>query len=350
MKNRTLRILFDCMRRHRATIFVYAIVMLLNLVVFALYSLPIEPFLYVLVLTLFYGAIQLFFAYVRERRRADARRRLRDTLFADMELPEPKDMAESDYQEIVKLLDTKMREMTVRWENEKQDAEDYLTAWVHQIKTPISVLRMRLSSSDSEESHAVLSELFRIEQYVDMVLQYIRLSSATNDFVIGEYPLDEIIRAAVRRFAPQFVLRKLALHYEGTDKILVTDKKWLSCILDQLLSNAVKYTPSGSVTITVTDNALTIADTGIGIAPEDLPRIFEKGYTGLNGRLEKHASGLGLYLARTAADRLSMRLKAESTPGYGSAFTLQFSVEPLLSEGFPVKEEEPIRPAGGRFL
>ena len=325
MKNRTIRILQDCMRRHRATIFVYLIVMALNLSVFCLYHLPVEPFLYVLVLTLFYGVIQLFFAYAREVRRADARKRLHDTLFADMEMPEPKDMAEEDYQEIVRILDARMRDMTEKWENERQDAEDYLTAWVHQIKTPISVIRLRLSNAETEESRVILSELFRIEQYVDMVLQYIRLSSGANDLVIQEYPLDEIIRSSIRKFAPQFVMRKLSLHYDGTDKTLVTDKKWLSCILDQLLSNAVKYTPSGGITITVTESALTITDTGIGIAGEDLPRIFEKGYTGINGRLDRHASGLGLYLAGKAAERLAMTLSAISTPGQGTSFTLVFS-------------------------
>lgn len=153
-----------------------------------------------------------------------------------------------------------------------------------------------------------------------------RLDSETNDLVIAEYALDPILRASVRKFAPQFVAKRLALNYDGTDLTVITDKKWLSVIIDQLLSNAIKYTPSGAVGITVEPpGLLCISDTGIGIAPQDLPRIFERGYTGENGRLEKRSSGLGLYLCRRAADMLSVPLRAESTPGEGSRFILDLS-------------------------
>ena len=132
--------------------------------------------------------------------------------------------------------------------------------------------------------------------------------------MIQEYSLDDIIRKAVRKFAGQFIRRKIRLVYEGTDEKVLTDEKWLSFILEQLLSNAVKYTaPGGSITITVDEKKrMSVSDTGIGIAPEDLPRIFEKGYTGYNGRLDKKSTGIGLYLCRTAADRLGHRLSAES--------------------------------------
>lgn len=167
------------------------------------------------------------------------------------------------------------------------------------------------------------TELFRMEQYVDMVLQYLRLSSGENDLVIREYKLDELIREAVRKYAAQFVLKKLSLTYIPTEISVVTDRKWFGCILEQLLSNAIKYTPAGgSIAICVEEDALHISDTGIGIAPEDLPRIFEKGYTGENGRLERTSSGLGLYLAGKAADMLHIPIHVESTVGQGTAFTL----------------------------
>ena len=167
------------------------------------------------------------------------------------------------------------------------------------------------------------AELFRMEQYVDMVLQYLRLSSGENDLVIREYRLDELIREAVRKYAAQFVLKKLRLTYIPTEISVVTDRKWFGCILEQLLSNAIKYTPAGgSIDICVEEDALHISDTGIGIAPEDLPRIFEKGYTGENGRLERTSSGLGLYLAGKAADMLHIPIRVESTVGRGTAFTL----------------------------
>ena len=204
---------------------------------------------------------------------------------------------------------------------ERQDMLDYYTAWVHQIKTPIAVMRLMLAE-DTPEHHSLSVELQRIEQYVDMVLQYIRIGSAANDLVIKEYPLDDLIREAVRKQAGYFVEKQLRLSFTPTDAKIVTDRKWFVCILDQLLSNAVKYTSSGTVTISMTGGLLSVSDTGIGIAPEDLPRIFEKGYTGLNGRLGQKSSGLGLYLAKKAADLLAIPLTAESTVGEGSTFTL----------------------------
>lgn len=165
------------------------------------------------------------------------------------------------------------------------------------------------------------AELFRMEQYVDMVLQYLRLDGGENDLVITRCDLDELIREAVRRYGPQFVLRKLSLHYEPTERTVVTDRKWFVCILEQLLSNAIKYTPEGCITIRLEGDCLRISDTGIGIAPEDLPRIFEKGYTGENGRLERTSSGLGLYLAGKAAALLHIPITVDSRPGQGTTFT-----------------------------
>lgn len=198
---------------------------------------------------------------------------------------------------------------------------DYYTTWVHQIKTPIAVMKLYLAE-ETPEHRAMAAELFRMEQYVDMVLQYLRLGSGENDLVIEEYKLDELIRETVRKFAAQFVLRKLRLTYVATEKTIVTDRKWFCCILEQLLSNAIKYTPEGGVTVAMEGEWLRISDTGIGIAPEDLPRIFEKGYTGQNGRLERSASGLGLYLTRRAAELLHIPITVESRLGQGTTFTL----------------------------
>jgi hypothetical protein len=204
---------------------------------------------------------------------------------------------------------------------------------VHQIKTPIAVMRMQLQEEDTDANRALLAELFRIEQYVDMVLSYIRLGSSQNDFVIQEYDLDPIIRQAVRKFAPQFVHGRIRLVYEPVSVRVLTDEKWLLFLIEQLLSNAIKYTPKGTVTITVSpQQVLAVADTGIGIAPEDLPRIFEKGFTGYNGRADKKATGLGLYLCRQTADKLGVRLWAHSKPGEGSTFYLDLHRERLVVE------------------
>lgn len=202
------------------------------------------------------------------------------------------------------------------------DMVDYYTMWVHQIKTPIASMHLILQKEDSEDSRRLRAELFRVEQYVQMVLCFLRLDSDFTDYVIKEYRVDDIIRPAVRRLAPQFIMKKLSLEYEQTDEVALTDEKWLSFVVEQILSNAVKYTSSGSISIKCDGDRLVISDTGIGIAAEDLPRIFDKGYTGFNGRADRKASGIGLYLCRRICDNLGHSIKVESAAGQGTTITI----------------------------
>ena len=198
---------------------------------------------------------------------------------------------------------------------------DYYTMWAHQIKTPIAAMRLLLGGQDTAQSRELSEELLRIEQYTQMVLCYIRLESPQSDLVIRPCSLDGMIKRAVRRFSTQFIRKKLTLTYEPADAQVLTDEKWFVFVLEQLLSNAVKYTREGGVTITADAHTLRIADTGIGIAPEDLPRIFDKGYTGCNGRADMKASGIGLYLCRRICASLGMTISIESGTG-GTAVTL----------------------------
>ncbi len=248
------------------------------------------------------------------------------------ELPAPKTLMEQDYQDMLKeLAGIRNMEMT-QWKSEQQESLDFYTAWVHQIKAPIAAMRLILQAEDSKENQELLSELFRVEQYTNMVLGYFRLGSSVSDFVFQEYPLDSIIRSMIRKFASQFIRKKIQLKYEGTSVRVLTDEKWLTFILEQLISNAIKYTEGGCITISVEeDKVLSITDTGIGIAKEDLPRIFEKGFTGYNGRSDKKATGLGLYLCKTTADKLSHRIQVESEIGVGSCFRLYLAEDKLES-------------------
>jgi hypothetical protein len=242
-------------------------------------------------------------------------------------------LAEREYQDIIEVLRERCQELETEWQRDKQDSLDYYSTWVHQIKTPIAVMRMQLQGEDTDKNRALLSELFRIEQYVDMVLSYIRLGSTQNDFVFQEYELDKIIRQAIHKFAPQFVHNRIRLVYKTEEVMVLTDEKWLLFIIEQLLSNAIKYTQNGTVTITVSpEMVLSIEDTGIGIASEDLPRIFEKGFTGYNGRADKKATGLGLYLCKQTADKLGIRIWAKSKPGEGSVFYIDLHQKKMVVE------------------
>ncbi len=237
------------------------------------------------------------------------------------------------YREMVRQLLLEQR----RWQDimriRHQDTVDYYTTWVHQIKTPIAAMGLVLQQEDTEDSRRLSEELQRIEQYVDMVLTYLRLGSRETDYVFAQVDLDKLLRGCIRKYAGQFIRRHLALDYQNINCQVLTDEKWLAFVVEQVLSNALKYTREGSVSIYLESPCtLCIRDTGIGIAPEDLPRIFEKGYTGYNGRSEKKATGLGLYLCRQICDRLKSTIAAESVPGEGTVIRIGLGREVLEVE------------------
>ena len=212
-------------------------------------------------------------------------------------LPEIRSLDDADYQAIIQALKQEQNQLRTDMTLRYQDMVDYYTIWAHQIKTPIAAMRLTLQNEDSSLSRQLSEELQRIEQYVEMVLAFLRLDSDSKDYVFREQELDPIVRDAVKKFAGQFIRKKLFLRYEPLNARVLTDEKWLSFVIEQLLSNALKYTNTGGITIDLEKpQILCIRDTGIGIAPEDLPRVFEKSYTGYNGRSDKKASGIGLYL------------------------------------------------------
>lgn len=225
---------------------------------------------------------------------------------------------------------------------------DYYSMWVHQIKTPISAMKLLLEAErdelgqlmcDEEQSQYLLSdnldsledELFRIEEYVSMALQYQRVSSTENDFVLEKVSVDDIIRDTIKKYAKVMIRRHIGINYSGTGQEVYTDGKWLGFILEQILSNAIKYTPRGFVTIETAEEKdrffITIKDTGIGIKAEDLPRVFEKGYTGYNGHADKKATGIGLYLCRQMADKLGHTIRMESELGKGTKVWIGFDMD-----------------------
>ena len=187
-------------------------------------------------------------------------------------------------------------------------------------------MRLTLEGSDSPESRRLSAELGRIERYVEMALVYLRLDSESSDYVIREFELDPFIRRSVKKFAGEFISKRLSLELEPSGASVVSDEKWLAFVVEQVLSNSLKYTREGSVRIYLAEpKTLCIRDTGIGIAPEDMPRIFDKGYTGLNGRADLRASGLGLYPCRRVCRKLGHGISAVSAPGEGTEIRIDLS-------------------------
>ena len=291
---------------------------------FKLYHLPLDAVLYPALLCAFFGMIALAVNFRRVRAR---HRRLLDAIRQAGELetglPEPESIEEADDRALVDALRRAMNDSADRAAARYRDAIDYYTVWAHQIKTPISSMRLTLRGEDSEVSRALNTDLMRIEQYADMVLAYLRLDSESSDYVFRRHDLDEIVRRAVRRFSTEFIARKIRLEYTPLDTRVVTDEKWLGFVVEQVLSNALKYTREGSVRIYMrAPYVLCIEDTGMGIAASDLPRVFEKGYTGFNGRGGARASGIGLYLCRRVCDKLGASISAESEAGRGTAMLI----------------------------
>lgn len=242
-------------------------------------------------------------------------------------LPLPDDLIEEDYQELLAVLRADSMERQSDTDLHYSEMLDYFTLWAHQIKTPISAMRLVMQAEPEQYSEELGQELFKIEQYVEMVLSYLRLDSDYTDFVLRRCAVDGMIKQSVRKYAKQFIRKKISLVYEGTDVTVVTDEKWMCFVLDQLLSNALKYTASGHIAIAVTSEAIVVEDTGIGIAPEDLPRVFEKGYTGYNGRTDKKSTGIGLYLCKRILTKLGHEISIASEPGKGTRVTVGFGEE-----------------------
>ncbi len=316
--------------QYRYTACMFAAYMGIAAAVFSLYELEVEAVWYTGGLCGILTAVVLAVHY-RNYRNGYLKRQVmfKNIRILNEPFPTAGTLAEADYQQMVAVLRQICEADLTQWRNERQEQMDYYTTWVHQIKTPIAVMRMILQDEDTKEHRELLAELFRIEQYVEMVLGYLRLGSTSSDFVFKAYRLDEIIRQAIHKYASQFVRKRIRLVYEPTEVTVLTDEKWLLFMIEQVLSNAVKYTREGAVHITVTkEKVLQIADTGIGIAPEDLPRIFEKGFTGYNGRADKKSTGLGLYLCRMAAKRLSHRIWAESEVSRGTVISIDLHTDP----------------------
>ncbi len=333
-KEERSRVFISYLRQYCRTLLLFLAFTGIFALVFFLYDLEIEAVLYAAGLCILLALLVLGGRFASYYRGHERRRRILQNIriIAD-EMPSPQTLAEADYQEMIGELKRILDENMTSFQNERRESLDYYTTWVHQIKTPIAVMRMILQAEDTPEHRELEAELFRIEQYVEMVLGYMRLGDGASDFVFREYDLDAIIKQAIHKYAPQFVRKRISLRYKSVSVKVLTDEKWLLFMIEQVLSNAVKYTEKGTVSITVTeDKILKIADTGIGIASEDISRIFEKGFTGYNGRADKKSTGLGLYLCYRTAQMLSHEIRVESRPGMGTTVSIDLREEKLGAE------------------
>lgn len=323
----------------KTIIILLAGISLIFAVTFFLFGLPFEAVAYPIILSVVFTIVVVVCGAIGEKKKEDIlEEAAKRGAYLDTEVLPDDTPVEEAYRRVVELLLEERADNITESNAKYQDLSQYYTLWAHQIKTPIASMRLKLTGEDSRLSRELSSDLFRIEQYVDMVMTYVRLGSDSTDYTFKKCSLDSLIRSSVKKFSSDFIRKKLSLEFEPQGISVLTDEKWLGFVLEQLLSNALKYTQKGSIRIRTGEMDasssetgdrryfLEVSDTGIGISPENLPRIFEIGFTGVNGRMEDNrASGIGLYLVSRICKNLGIEISAESVVGEGTTIRLMFS-------------------------
>ena len=300
---------------------------------FYLYNLPLEALIYTGSLCFLAGIIGNVMDFINYRKSYKKLKFLEKNIINDREdLPKSLDIRIDYYHKIIEKLYEELEKLTQENRQKNTDMVDYYSMWVHQIKTPIAAMNFLLDNEEVDQKN-LQQELFKIERYVEMVLTYIRLDSTSSDYVITKINLDEVVKDSVKKYATIFINKKIKLNYVSHETMVISDKKWLGFAFEQILGNSVKYSSTGGeITIETYENRLVIEDKGIGIKEEDLPRIFEKGFTGFNGRYEKKSSGLGLYLCKKTLDKLGHHIEISSKVGEGTRVEITFPKEDTLRD------------------
>lgn len=231
------------------------------------------------------------------------------------------------------LLEMDKKNRAIEEREKLNDLMDYYTLWAHQIKTPIAASSLLVGEiEDKKVKNQLEQELFKIESYVNIVLQYLRLESFHEDLVLKKENVEDLVKEIVKKYAIFFIQKGLSLNLHDLDRTIITDKKWFVVILEQVLSNSLKYTSQGAIEIYFQEDTLYIKDSGLGIQDADLLRVFERGFSGYNGRLTQQSSGLGLYLSKKIADELGHQISIASQVGQGTTVMISFSEKKMIFE------------------
>lgn len=329
--------IFSFLKIRKVLIIIFTGIVVIFGILFYLYDIPFDAIIYGCELSFVWCAVSLFIDFYKYYKRHKLLHINREQFFDDAEqLPEHMDIIEYDYQELAKELYQAKQELISKNRIAKKELLDYYGMWVHQIKTPIAALdillqnteRMLYQLDEKEMMQKAISvsdmkmELFKIEQYVEMALNYLRVEDISSDLVFKKHELDDMVRQVIRKYAKIFISKKIKIDFKPTKACIVTDEKWFIFVLEQIISNALKYIKKGQIFIYMKEKSLVIKDTGIGIPAEDLPRIFEKGFTGYNGRENKKSTGIGLYLCKNIMDKLQWNITVDSEVGSGTKIYL----------------------------
>ena len=294
--------------------------------IFMLYQENYELVLYAFVLCMLFGCILMIIDYMNFVKKITEIENLNKRINYDINSLKPNcNDIENGYIDLIKTLFEYNSNMIMNNDKKNDESKMYYLMWTHQIKTPIQALRLLVNDYNEDNVDEIYHQIFSIEQYVEMVINYNKIDSISNDLLIKEYEIDSIIRGVIRKFSKLFIKSKLKLNYETLDYFILTDDKWFTIVLEQIISNAIKYTNNGSISIYLNGDNLIIEDTGIGISEEDLNRVFENGYTGYNGRYDKKSTGIGLFMCKRIMYKLSHKIKIESKINHGTKVIIDIS-------------------------
>ena len=328
-----MEILKSYLKKNIKVYILFIVFIFIFFIMFYLYNLPLEALIYTGSFCFLAALIASISDYANYKESYKKLNFLEQNILNDLDaLPKSLDIRIDYYHKIIEKLYEELEKLTQENRQKNTDMVDYYSMWVHQIKTPIAAMNFLLDNEEVDQKN-LQQELFKIERYVEMVLTYIRLDSISSDYVITKINLDEVVKDSVKKYATIFINKKIKLNYVSHETMIISDKKWLSFAFEQILGNSVKYSSAGGeITIEICENKLVIEDKGMGIKEEDLPRIFEKGFTGFNGRYEKKSSGLGLYLCKKTLDKLGHHIEISSKVGEGTRIEITFPKEDTLRD------------------
>ena len=328
-----MEILKSYLKKNIKVYILFVVFIFIFFIMFYLYNLPLEALIYTGSFCFLAALIASISDYANYKESYKKLNFLEQNILNDLDaLPKSLDIRIDYYHKIIEKLYEELEKLTQENRQKNTDMVDYYSMWVHQIKTPIAAMNFLLDNEEVDQK-ILQQELFKIERYVEMVLTYIRLDSISSDYVITKINLDEVVKDSVKKYATIFINKKIKLNYVSHETMVISDKKWLSFAFEQILGNSVKYSSAGGeITIETCENKLVIEDKGIGIKEEDLPRIFEKGFTGFNGRYEKKSSGLGLYLCKKTLDNLGHKIIITSKVNVGTKVEIIFPEEDRFRE------------------
>jgi len=239
---------------------------------------------------------------------------------------------------LLKVLSRDMHENVKHYRNMQEEYREYIEMWVHEIKTPIASTKLLIENNNNEITRKIDTQIDRIENFVEQVLYYSRSDEVGKDYIIKKIDLSQVVKNVIKKNQRDFISKKISLQLGEIDEVIYSDTKWVEFILNQIVGNAVKYSKGKEDKVKIESKnignavVLTIEDNGVGIVEKDLKRVFEKGFTGENGRKFGKSTGIGLYLCKKLCGKLGLGLDIESEENKGTKVSIIFpNMENLIN-------------------